>query len=165
LLSINFNALCRVMYSFFFRQYYFYCYIVSYIDEIYVRGKVYLFSNLVFYNPFAFFPVMWDYFLCAIVTHRFTLLIICFCPSISHIEFSSSNSSYISQFEFLMKWHFLSSNCDIVVKFISVFTFFLILMATFHVVGKPDLTILVSNFGVVQVIENVCILARIFACF
>jgi hypothetical protein len=28
-------------------------------------------------------------------------------------------------------------------------------MATFHVVGKPNLTILVSDFGVVQVIDNV----------
>jgi hypothetical protein len=28
-------------------------------------------------------------------------------------------------------------------------------MVTLHVVGKPDLTILVSNFGVVQVIKNV----------
>ncbi len=28
-------------------------------------------------------------------------------------------------------------------------------MATFHVVGKLDFTILVTNFGVVQVTENV----------
>jgi hypothetical protein len=28
-------------------------------------------------------------------------------------------------------------------------------MATFHVVGKLDLTILVADFGVAQVIENV----------
>jgi hypothetical protein len=28
-------------------------------------------------------------------------------------------------------------------------------MATLHVVGKPNFTILVSDFGVVQVIENV----------
>jgi hypothetical protein len=28
-------------------------------------------------------------------------------------------------------------------------------MATFHVIGKPDLTILVSDYGIVQLTENV----------
>jgi len=34
-------------------------------------------------------------------------------------------------------------------------TFILLSMAEFHVIGKPDLTILVSDYGVVQVTKNV----------
>jgi hypothetical protein len=61
--------------------------------------------------------------LCAIVTRQFILLIVCFYPSVFLVEFSSSNSSSISQFEFLMQWCFMSFNYDIVVRFILVFAF------------------------------------------
>jgi len=33
--------------------------------------------------------------------------------------------------------------------------FYIFLMATFHVVGKPYFTILVVNFGIVQVTKNI----------
>jgi hypothetical protein len=62
------------------------------------------------------------YFFC-----HFILLIVCFCPSMSRIGFSSSNSSSIFQFKFLMQWRFLSSYYDIAMIFILVFSLFLYL--------------------------------------
>jgi len=122
LLSIFFNALCRVMFNFLFTANIILVVTLSIISmRFYVRGKLYPLSNLIIYNPFALFPVTWDNLLCTIVSCRFILLIICFCPSISRVEFSSSNSSSLSQFEFLRQWHFLSSYCDIVVRFILMF--------------------------------------------
>lgn len=35
-------------------------------------------------------------------------------------------------------------------------------MATFHVIGKPDLTILISDFGVVQVTKNILCVIFVF---
>jgi hypothetical protein len=124
LLSTFFNALCRVMFYFLFATNTILVVALSNISmRFYVRGKLYAFFNLVLCNPFAFCLVTWDNLLCTIVTHRFILLIVCFCPSISRVEFSNSNSSSISQFKFLMQWCFLSSYHDIVVRFILVFIF------------------------------------------
>jgi hypothetical protein len=89
-----------------------------------------------------------------IVTHPCILLIICFYISISHIGFLSSSSSFL-KIEFLMQQRFLLSNCETIIRLFHWLPSFLILMAIFNALEKPNLTILVSNFGVVQVIENV----------
>jgi hypothetical protein len=79
LLLIFFNALCRVMFSFLFVTNTIFVVTLSTTSmRFYTRGKLYLFSNLVIYNPFAFFPMTWDNLLCFIVSHQFILLIIFF---------------------------------------------------------------------------------------
>jgi hypothetical protein len=83
------------------------------------------------------------------------LLIVCFYTFISHVGFSSSSSSSFPQIEFLMQWHFLLSTVKLLLDFSHWLFSLLILMATFHVVGKPNLTILVFDYGVVQVTKNV----------
>jgi hypothetical protein len=104
LLSIFFNPLCRVMFSFLFATSTTLVVVLSVVISMrfYARGKLYLFSNLVIYNPLAFFPMTLDNLLCIIVIRRFILLIVCFFPFVSSIELSNCNSSSISQFEFLM---------------------------------------------------------------
>jgi ABC-type transport system involved in cytochrome c biogenesis permease component len=124
LLSIFFNALCRVMFSFIFAaNTIVVATLLTILMKFYVRRKLYPFSNLILCNPFAFFLMTWDNLLCAIVTRQFILLIVCFYPFVFPVEFSSSNSSSTSQFEFLMQWCFMSFNYDIVVRFILVFAF------------------------------------------
>jgi hypothetical protein len=53
-----------------------------------------------------------------------------------------------------MQWHFLSSNCDIVMRFILVFAFSFNLDGYFPCYKKPNFTILIFYSRVVQVIEN-----------
>ncbi len=103
LLSTFFNALCKVFFNFLFVANIILVVALSIISMwFYAKGKLYSLSNLFFCNPFVFFLMMWDNLLCAIIFHWFILLIICFCPSVSSVEFSSSGSSSIFQFEFLM---------------------------------------------------------------
>jgi hypothetical protein len=87
----------------------------------YGREELHPFSNFVIYNPC--FPLMWDNLYCTIVSRRFILLIVCFCPSVSRGDFSNFNSSSISQFDFLMQWHFLFFFCDTAVIFAFYFNF------------------------------------------
>jgi hypothetical protein len=62
-----FNALCRVMFSFLFVANTIFVVTLSTISmRFYARGKLYPLSNLVIYNPFAFFPMTWDN-LCALL--------------------------------------------------------------------------------------------------
>jgi hypothetical protein len=118
LLSIFFNALCKVMFSFLFATSTILIVALSAISmRCYAKGKLYPFSNLVLCNPFVFFPMTWDNIFCAIVSCHFILLIICFCPFVFHGEFFNFSSSSIYLFEFLMQWHFVPSFYDIVVIF------------------------------------------------
>jgi hypothetical protein len=123
LLSIFFNALYRVLFSFSSTTNTIFVVALSIIlMRFYAKGKLYMFSNLILCNPF--FLVMLDNLSCVIISHHFILLIIWFFPSMPRGEFFNFNSSSISQFELLMQWHFLSSFYDIVVIFILMFTFF-----------------------------------------
>jgi hypothetical protein len=138
--------------------------------RFYVRGKLYSFSNLVFCNLFAFFLMMWNNLLCAIISRWFILLIICFHPSVSSVEFFSSNSSSISQFEFLMQWCFLCYYSDIVVRFFLVFTFFFNLDSYFPCYRKArfyhlGLWFLSYPSDREYLLCNVCVPIEICACF
>jgi hypothetical protein len=52
-----------------------------------------------------------------------------------------------------MQQHFLLFTCETIIIFISLISFSFDLDIYFHVVGKLDLTILVSDFRIVQVIK------------
>jgi hypothetical protein len=54
-----------------------------------------------------------------------------------------------------MQQHFLLSTCETIIRFISLIAFsFNLDITTFHVVGKLDLTILVSNFEVISPLKK-----------
>jgi len=54
-----------------------------------------------------------------------------------------------------MQQHFLLSTCETIIRFISLIAFsFNLNITTFHVVGKLDLTILVSNFEVISPLKK-----------
>jgi hypothetical protein len=101
LLLILFNALCTVMFKFLFVTITILVVALWIIlMRFYVKGKLYPFSNLILCNPFAFFPMTWNNLLCVIVTHQFIILVACFNPCVSHVEFSSSSSSSIYQLSY-----------------------------------------------------------------
>jgi len=106
-----------------------------------MQEKLYSFSNLIIYNPF--FHVMQDNLYCAIVFCHYILLIVCFCPSMSCSELFSFNSSSISQFEFLMQWHFIYFLVILKWYLSWCLLSFLIMMNIFHIMGKPKFSILV----------------------
>jgi len=122
LLSIISNALCRVIFNSLFavNAIFVHCQLYQW-NFMWEENSIY-FTNLVLYNPFTFILMTRDNLLCTVVTCRFILPIVCLCFSTSYVEFSSSCSLFISQFEFLMQWCFLFF--DIAMRFISMFDFF-----------------------------------------
>jgi len=88
LLSIFLNGLCWVMFNFLSTaNIIFVVTLLTISIRFYEKGKLYMLSNLVLCNLFAFFLVTWDNFFCDIIFHQFILLILCFCPFVSRNEF------------------------------------------------------------------------------
>jgi hypothetical protein len=100
----------------------------------------------------------------------FYLVLIWFYIFVSCIGFSSSSSSSFFQIEFLMQWHFLLSNCEIVVRFISLITFSFNFDGYFPCCGEATSYPLgfwfwscISDWKCV--LCNVCFSTRIYICF